>query len=139
MEIEHFLVKATIKFHIRKQVIRSLKTEYQNIHIRQAKQLSRSFLNLKYANKLFGCITFSKKILTFCAIIHWKSNITGWLKNKYIGWNTSGFNIIISILSAEQLWYCLWENATFIVECAMFHVQWYYLLNVYVWDNQCKM
>ena len=100
MEIEHFLVKATIKFHIRKQVIRSLKTE--NPYSSREK-ISRSFLNLKYANKLFGCITFSKKILTFCAIIHWKSNITGWLKNKYIGWNTSGFNIIISILSAEQL------------------------------------
>ena len=99
MEIEHFLVKATIKFHIRKQVIRSLKTEYPYSSNETAFQI----LFLKYANELFGCITFSKKILTFCAIIHWKSNITGWLKNKYIGWNTSGFNIIISILSAEQL------------------------------------
>ena len=125
MEIEHFLVKATIKFHIRKQVIRSLKTEYPYSSSETTFQI---LFDLKYANKLFGCLTFSKKILTFCAIIHWKSNITGWLKSQYIGWNTSGFNIIISILSAEQLWYCLWENATFIVECAMFHVQWYYLL-----------
>ena len=125
MEIEHFLVKATIKFHIRKQVIRGLKNR---ISIFVKRDNFPDTFCLKYANKLFGCITFSKKILTFCAIIHWKSNITGWLKSQYIGWNTSGFNIIISILSAEQLWYCLWENATFIVECAMFHVQWYYLL-----------
>ena len=82
MEIEHFLVKGTIKFHIRKQLIRSLKTEYPYSSSETTFQI---LFDLKYANKLFGCLTFSKKILTFCAIIHWKSNITGWLKSQYIG------------------------------------------------------